>query len=143
MAGLGALDDLAFELMRDLSLEFGGTGKLEAGTSITGGNATTDPTIVSTTFDNIPITPPSPFVQSVGGQEIAVRDQRLTGMIETYVSAENVTTEPKPEISFLTIYQTDYKTAAITNKRLKVMEVNPVMGGNKLAGYQLICEGKH
>jgi hypothetical protein len=138
MAGLGALDDIAFELMRDLSLEFGGTGKLEAGTSITGGNSTTDPTIVSTTFDNIPITPPSPYTQ-----ELRDQTQVATKMIETYVSAENVTTEPKPEISFLTIYQTDYKTAAITNKRLKVMEVNPVMGGNKLAGYQLICEGAY
>ena len=136
--GLGALDKVAYDVSKQLLGQFGGTGKVEIVLAGTGGDLNGAISSSTTTFDNIDITPSSPYIQdSQTDTPIA------SGNIETYVHASQVTTEPIANSSFLTVYRANFDTSIVTNKRMKIVEVNPIMGGNSIAMYQLICEGSH
>lgn len=137
MGGLGALDKVAFDLSKKLINQFGGTGTIEIKARTSGGGFTAS-TFDTTTISDIPITPPAPYQQDTDSDTPIA-----SGLVETYVAKSDITTEPIANQSFLTIKQTDFIDASITNRRLKIMEVNPVMGGNSIAMYQLICEGSH
>jgi len=143
--GLGELDDLAYEVSKELINQFGGTGKLEINTEVTFANGfDTAPTVTPETFDNIDITPASTYTEK-SRDTTAI----LTRVVEVFINIDMVTKadgsiiEPVSDNSWLTIYQGNFIDATVLNKRIKVLEVNPIMGGNKVAMYQLKCEGVH
>lgn len=138
MAGLGQLDSLAYNLMADLIDVFGGTGKIEINNKTASGGFSGQPTNDTVTYDNIAITPPGTFITDTRSDK-SIRTQN----VEVYVSAKDVPTQPIAQKSFLTIYKSNFVSGAILNSRLKITEANPVMGGNSVAGYQLICDGVH
>lgn len=141
--GLGKLDKLAYKVSKKLIHTFGGTGKVEISLPTAIGNGfSADPTPMLKTFDNIDITPPSTF------NEMSKTSMMVaTSVVEVFIHVDSVrdvlgvVVEPTADNSWLTVYQSNFISPTVVNKRLKITDVIPVMAGNCISMYQLKCGG--
>jgi len=127
------------ELVGELLPEFGAVGTVEILSNTNEVSINESPWTTSTVFENIRLTPPTEFTNRVVFEDSIHSEFVVIKGLSCFVSVEDVTIEPIPDMSYLTIHQGNLEDTTVINKKLKIKNVIPIMSGQVVMMYELEC----